>query len=115
MSLLKYFKSNDRNADFSGLILEVDALIAAESLDGGEIDTLEAAWRIGIMDSGDTPSKSGRLSLLQKGVLCQTCYADNHYGFSISYPFGYKVYNALKAVQYIRRSYHEKIKLAQHD
>ena len=92
----EYFCSNSEHAEMGDLLLEVDALILAENLTGAEVDTLEAAWKYGMISSGDCPSKVGRNKLLSKGILCQTSCESEGYAFSVTYPRGYTVYKALQ-------------------
>ena len=95
MKLKDYFGPNCEFSEHEDLITDVQALLAAQELSGAEIDTLEFCYRVGMMESGDTPSKGGRAMLLNKGILCQTCWKNNDYTFSVTYPYGYKVYQAL--------------------
>lgn len=97
-----YFSSNSEHAEFEDLLIEVNALVCAESLNGGEIDTLVAAWRWGLLESGDTPCKSGRAELLKKKVLCQTASQKSDYTFSVTYPFGYKVVMAMSKIRGVK-------------
>ena len=95
MKLSEYFGVNFEHSEKCDLIGDIKALLIARSLSGWEIDTLNVAWDKGVMESGDTPCKSSREQLLDKGVLCQTCCKKNDYTFSVTYPLGYKVYQAL--------------------
>lgn len=96
IALYNYFGSNIELIDTEDLHLKVRALVAAENLSSGEVDTLVGAYNDGLMDSGDTPSKAGRSCLLQQGILCQTSGAGKEYSFSVTYPFGLYVLEALK-------------------
>jgi hypothetical protein len=95
MNLKEYFGVNFEHEDEDDLRMKVKALIVSQSLGGSEIDTLEKAYRVGLMESGDVPSKGGRASLLGKEILCQTCWKENNYTFSVTYPFGHAVVQAL--------------------
>lgn len=95
MKIKDYFGVNYEYSDSDDLLRNVSALITAQELTGAEIDTLAHCWEVGMMESGETPSKEGRGKLLQKGILCQTCWRKNDFAFSVTYPFGYKVYQAL--------------------
>lgn len=94
----QYFCSNSEHAEMEDLLLEVNALILAESLTSAEVDTLEAAWKYGMISSGDCPSKVGRNGLLSKGILCQTSCKKEDYAFSVTFPKGYTVYKALQLI-----------------
>jgi hypothetical protein len=98
MNITEYFGANCEFSEEKDLIESVKALVLAEGLSGWEIETLGKAWNDGLMESGDTPSKGARATLLSKGILCQTCWKNNDYSFSVTYPLGYKVWKALKVV-----------------
>lgn len=98
MNIKEYFGPNFEFGDLSELVQDIDALMLAESLTSGERDTLAEAWEKGLMESGDTPSKVARETLLQKKILCQTCWERNDYAFSVTYPLGWKVWRALSVV-----------------
>jgi hypothetical protein len=98
MTLREYFGVNFEHAEVEDLHLKIKAIGLAETLDGGEIDTLLRTHHEGLMDSGDTPSKAGRASLLEKGIICQTCWKKNDYTFSVTYPLGYEVINAMSVL-----------------
>lgn len=95
MKLSEYFGVNFEHAEEEDLHRKIKAIGLAESLDGGEIDTLLRAHNLGLMESGDTPCKSGRGSLLKKGILCQTCSTQSDYAFSVTYPLGFEVIKAM--------------------
>jgi len=96
MNIKDYFGVNVEFEDKDDLICKVQSLVVAENLSGGEKDTLLAAWRSGLMESGDTPSKGARSELIDKGLLCQTAWEKNNYTFSVTYPLGYQVVQALQ-------------------
>lgn len=89
-----YFGVNFEYEDDLDSKEKIKALIVASELSGGEIDTLIKAWDVGLLESGETPSKAGRSKLIEKGVLCQTCCEKTDYAFSVTYPFGFHVFNA---------------------
>lgn len=95
MKFKEYFGANYEFSEPEDLILQVKAMILAESLSGAEIDTLNRAWDVGLMESGDTPSKIGRASLVEKGILSINSWKENDYAFSVTYPLGYHVFRAL--------------------
>tara|TARA_R110000824_G_scaffold230696_2_gene418368 strand:- start:207 stop:512 length:306 start_codon:yes stop_codon:yes gene_type:complete len=95
-NLQDYFGVSLECAEQEDIIRDINALILASELTGGEAETLLYAFSVGQMDSGDTPSKVGRGDLLGKGILCQTCSAENDYTFSVTYPLGCRVIDALK-------------------
>lgn len=99
MKLSEYFGPNYEFAEKQALIVRVHALVVAESLSGWEAETLEQAWRLGQMESGDTPCKGARAYLLHNGLLCQTCWKGNDYTFSVTYPLGFQVLRALSVVE----------------
>ncbi len=77
------------------LVIACKAICLAEKLSGAEIDTLRQCFKAGVMDSGGTPSKSGRDSLIAKGVICQVSSEKVEYGFSVTYPLGFDVLSML--------------------
>ena len=102
MNVYGYFEPNYEFADKQELINKVNALVVASELTSAEIETVDRAWQDGMMESGDTPSKSARADLLAKGILCQTCWENNNYTFSVSYPFGYQVMRALTFLESVK-------------
>ena len=48
-----------------------ELIIRVQAMDGGERDTLRAAFRGGPLLSGDLPSKTGRDSLVAEGFMVQ--------------------------------------------
>lgn len=93
----EYFGVNYEHDD--DLADKVKALIMAEDLDDAEIDTLTKCYKQGLMNSGDTPSKSARGSLCEKGILTQVSTAKESYLFAVTYPLGYGIVQALKRVE----------------
>ena len=96
VKLKEYFGVNVEFSEPEDVLMKVQALLLAEDLSGQEIETLQKAWSDGLMESGDTPCKGARGSLLRKGILCQTCHARCDYTFSVTYPLGYQVHQALQ-------------------
>ncbi len=96
MSIKDYFGVNWEYSDKDELKLQIKALILASELDSLEWETLDKAYQIGLMSSGDTPSKKSRDSLLDKRLLCQTCSTIEGYAFSVTYPLGYMVLKAME-------------------
>ena len=94
MKLSDYFGVNFEYAESKELLLKIKALTIAESLTGAEIDVLYSVYNSGIIESGDLPSKLGRTSLVEKGVIVQTCSNLIDYGYSVSYPLGFRVIKA---------------------
>ena len=99
MKLSEFFGANFEHADEEDLHRKIKALGLAESLDGGEIDTLLRAHDLGLMESGDTPCKGSRGSLIKKGILCQTCSKQSSYAFSVTFPLGAEVIQAMSVIK----------------
>lgn len=90
-----FFGRNIKSSEKEDLVIACKALCLAENLSGAEIDTLRQCFKVGVMDSGGTPSKSGRDGLIVKGVICQVSSEKVEYGFSVTYPLGFDVLTML--------------------
>jgi hypothetical protein len=80
----------------------VDACILitiVQELTSAEIDTLYAAFRKGPLDSGDVPSKSGRDSLVGKGLMQHVVVRGRDGYFACTYK-GARAYRLIEAGAY---------------
>lgn len=99
MNFKKYFGANFEYAEREDTLMDIKALIISSDLTSFEIETLHKAFSLGSMESGETPCKESRGSLIEKGLICQTSSKSVEYGFSVTYPLGYKVISALSLLQ----------------
>lgn len=95
MKFKDFFGMNIEHSDLEDLVTDGKAICIAESMSGGAYDTLMAVYRSGMLESGEIPCKTGRDWLLEKGVLVQTCKFGSDFAFSVSYPLGMRVIDAI--------------------
>ena len=71
-------------------------IMYAQDLDSGESDTLRAAFKHGPLFDGDVPSKTGRNSLMSKGLMCKVVVKGED-GQNAVTQDGYYVYKLIEA------------------